>query len=133
MGRLCQGIRTGKDGNVKRVNGTNTFHVIHYNDTPQDRSKYITYTFVVCEVRPQKEEPNSTCITVGGNQIYYPGDTGTNITSLELINIIINSVLLRCGAKFACFDVKNVYLGTPLDRPQYANIRLSDIPQESVD
>ena len=84
-------------------------------------------------MRPHKEDPNHNWITVGWNRIYYPGDTGTNTTDLELVNLIINIVLSRRGAKFVWFYIKNFYLGTPLDRPEYANIRLSNIPQESVD
>ena len=46
---------------------------------------------------------------------------------------MIDSVLSRKGARFACFDVKNFYLGTPLDRPKYVRIKISDIPQEFID
>ena len=34
MGRLCQGIGSGPQGVDKRVDGTNTFHVIYYDDIP---------------------------------------------------------------------------------------------------
>ena len=87
---------------------------------------------VVFEVRPQKEDPNRTQITIGGNRIYYPGDVGTPTTSLELFKILINSVLYRKGAHFVCFDTKNFYLGTPLDHPMYARIHLKDTPQEFI-
>ena len=46
---------------------------------------------------------------------------------------MINSVLSRPGAKFACFDVKNVYLDTPLEKPAHVRIKLTDIPQEFID
>ena len=39
MGRLFQGVGTSAGGNVKRVDGTDTFHIMHYNDTPQYRRK----------------------------------------------------------------------------------------------
>ena len=51
------------------------------------------YTRVVCEVCLQKEDPNRTCITISGNQICYPGDTGTKTGSLELVKLLLNSVL----------------------------------------
>ena len=66
----------------------------------------MTYTKVVCEVRPQKEYPNCTRITIGGNRIIYPGEVATPTASLELVKLVINSVLSRHGAKFVCFDVK---------------------------
>ena len=31
-----------------------------------------------------------------------------------------------------CFYIKNFYLGTPLDRPEYACIQLKDIPQKFI-
>ena len=31
-----------------------------------------------------------------------------------------------------CFDIKNVYLDTPIHRPKYAHIHLKDIPQEFI-
>ena len=134
LGRLCQGI--GHDdatATKQRVEGTDTFRPIHYNDIPPDRRSDVTYTRVVCEVRPQKEDPNRTRITIGGNRICYPGDTGTKTGSLELVKLQLNSVLSTPQARFAGFDIKNFYLGTPLDRPEYVRIKLSDIPQEFID
>ena len=50
--------------------------------------------------------------------------------SLELAKLVFNSVLSRPGAKFTTFDICNFYLQTPFDRPKYACIKLSDIPEE---
>ena len=55
---------------------------------------------VVCEYRPQKEEPNRTRITLVGGHIKYPGDLGTPTGSLDLVKMIINSVLYRRNARF---------------------------------
>ena len=60
MGRLCQGIGRNTEGTGKRVKGTDTFFFVHYDDIPSDRRKEIVYTSVLCEVRPQKEDPNRT-------------------------------------------------------------------------
>ena len=40
---------------------------------------------------------------------------GTPMALLELVKLMLNSVISRRGAKFACFDASNFYLGTPLD------------------
>ena len=63
---------------------------------------------VVCEVKPHKEDPNQTRITVAGSKMCYPGDEGTPTGSLNLVKLIINSVLLCRNARFVCFDKKNV-------------------------
>ena len=87
---------------------------------------------MVCEVKLHKEKSDRTRKTVGGNWIIYPGDLGTPTASLELIKLILNSVLSRPGANFACFDVKNFYLAIPMDRSEYARIRIEDIPEEFI-
>ena len=68
---------------------------------------------VVCEVRPQKEDPNQTCITVAGSRICYPGDIGMPTGSLDLVNLMINSVLSCRNARLVCFDLK-----TFISKPQ---------------
>ena len=85
---------------------------------------------MVCKVRPKKSDPNRTRITIGGNRITFPSDVGTPTASLELAKLVFNSVLSRPGAKFTTFDICNFYLQTPLDRPEYVRVKLSDIPDE---
>ena len=133
LGRLCQSIRKGFQGlKNQRVAGTETFKVRKYQESPQDRRKEVCHTKVVCEVQPHKEDPDRTRIPIGGNHIIYPGDVGTPTASLELIKLILNSVLSRPVAKFACFDVKYFYLATPMDRSEYARIKIEYIPEEFI-
>ena len=134
LGRLCQGIGTHPTApHFKRIEGTNTFTPIRLADIPVDRRNDITYTRVVCDIRPQKADPFRTRITIGGNRIAYPGDTGTRTASLETVKLLINSTLSTPNAKFACFDIANFYLGTPLDRHEYVKIKLNVIPHEFID
>ena len=65
LGRLCQGIGTGKATGGKRVAGTNTFHLITFADIPHHKRKEIIYTKVVCEIREGKDDEYRTRITVG--------------------------------------------------------------------
>jgi hypothetical protein len=67
--RLCDG-RTG------RVNGTNTMRFISVRDVPKGRT--VTYACFICTECPQKKEVERTCITVGGNLIFYPGPVRTD-------------------------------------------------------
>eukprot|EP00804_Cyclotella_cryptica_P019534 CCRYP_014300-RA/>CCRYP_014300-RA protein AED:0.25 eAED:0.24 QI:0/0/0/0.8/0.25/0/5/0/514 len=131
LGRLCQGF-TGTNPTRKPVDGTNTFHVINFSDIPPNRLKEVCYSNVVCKVRPEKDDPDRTRITIAGNRICYPGDVGTKTAPLELVKLMINSVLSRQGAKFCTFDISNFYLQTPLDRPEYIKIKITDIPQAFI-
>ncbi len=80
---------------------------------------------VVCEVRPEKDDPDRTRITIGGNRICYPGDVGTKTALLELVKLLLNSVLSRKGARFSTIDIKNFYLDTPMPDPKYVCIKIS--------
>ena len=85
---------------------------------------------MVCKVLPEKNDPDRTRITIGGNRITFPGDVGTPTASLELAKLVFISVLSRPGAKFITFNICNFYLQTPLNRPEYVRFRLSDIPEK---
>ena len=87
---------------------------------------------MVCEVRPEKDDPDCTRITIGGSIIYYPGDVGTNTATLELIKVLLNSVLSRKGARFSTTNLKNFYLDTPMKDSEYVRIKVADIPEEFI-
>ena len=134
LGRLCQGVGTNKkDPTQKRVKGTDTFRVIRFEDIPPAKRRQVCHTSVVCEIRPDKDDPNRTRITVAGNRIIYPGDVATRTGGLELVKLMINSVLSKRGAKAVCYDIKNFYLDTPMDEPEYVRIKLKDVPKEFLE
>eukprot|EP00804_Cyclotella_cryptica_P003894 CCRYP_015765-RA/>CCRYP_015765-RA protein AED:0.46 eAED:0.57 QI:0/0/0/1/1/1/2/0/214 len=75
-----------------------------YQDIPNQCKSDNTYTRVVCKIGPPKADPCRTQITRG----------------------------VTASAWFALFDISNFYLGTPLDRPEYASIKLTIIPDNFV-
>jgi hypothetical protein len=133
LGRLCQDIGNGPNEG-KCVKGTNTLFPIPYDKIPSNRRREITYSKVVCKVQPEKEDDaDRTRITIGRNNIAYPGDVGTPTGSIELVKLLVNSVLSQRNTRLATMDLKNFYLNTPLDQPEYVRIKLADIPQEFID
>ncbi len=64
-------------------------------------------------MRTEKIDPYRTRATMGGNLINYPDDVGTQIATLLLIKIFLNSVISTKGAKFDNADLANFYLMTP--------------------
>ena len=132
MGGLCQGVVKGPNGKGNRIEGTNTFFAIKFEEIPKDRLNEICYTSVVCEVRHGGNDPNRTIITICGTNVCYTGDVGTNTASLELFKLMINNVLSRKGSNSVCFDIEFFYLSTPLERPEYVKIQLSKIPEEFI-
>ena len=83
---------------------------------PKDET--VTYARMVVNYPPQKPDPNRVCITAGGNLINYPGELTTRTADLTTSKILWNSVLITQDAKYMCIDIKNFYLGTPLDIPE---------------
>ena len=94
------------------MEGTNTFRIIIFEYIPQYRRKEICHFVVVCEVKPQKEDPHRTHITVSGSQICYPGNVGKSTGSLDFVKLIITSVLSHRNARFVYFDMNFFNLST---------------------
>jgi len=125
LGRLAQGI----PGTVK---GTNTIVFTAYNEIPPQRRKDVTYGRIVANYRPEKEDPYRIRLTVGGNRITYPGDCGTPTADMLTTKILLNSVISTKGAQFMTIDIKDFYLNTPMVRPEYMRLKLSDIPDNII-
>ena len=88
LDQLCQGVsKVSKGPRNQCVEVTNIFCIICSEDIHQDRRKEICHYMVVCEVRPQKEDPNQTRIIVAGSRICYPDDISTPTGYLDLVKL----------------------------------------------
>ena len=127
-GRMAQGDnKTGEKG-------TNSIFVMTHEEIlniPKDR--VVTYARIVVDFRPQKKDPNRVRLTAGGNLIKYPGELTTRTADLTTSKVIWNSVLSTKDAKFMGIDIKNFYLGTPLDRYEYMKLPMHLFPQHIID
>jgi hypothetical protein len=73
----------------------------------------VTYGSFVVEIKDHKEEKERTRLTVGGDQIEYPGEKSTRTAGLTTAKILINSVISTLGAKFLVIDIKNFFEHPP--------------------
>jgi hypothetical protein len=46
--------------------------------------------------------------------------------------ILFNSVISTAAARFMTMDISNFYLNTPLQRPEYIRMKITDIPEEII-
>ena len=127
FGRLANGV----GGRI--TNPTNTIKFIRRSEVPGDRTKDVTYGQFVCSVRPEKKEKNRTRFTVGGDRINYPGEVATPTADMMVAKLLFNSVVSTKGARFMTMDISNFYLMTPLKRPEYIRMKMSDIPEEIIE
>jgi hypothetical protein len=112
LGRLANGWE-GEEG----TETIESMSIDEIKQIPKDRT--VTYARIVVDYRPQKKDPNRVRITVGGNLIDYPGELATRTADLITSKILWNSTLSTPNARYMCADVKNFYLCTPMDRPEY--------------
>jgi hypothetical protein len=69
---------------------------------------------------------------MGGDRINYPEDCGTPTADMILFKILVNSIISTPNAKCLMMDIKDFYLNTPMKRPEYMKLKLSDIPEEVI-
>ncbi len=95
---------------------------------PSDR--VVTYSRIVVDHWPQKEDPNCIRMVAGGNLIKgsYLGELMTRTANLTKSKLHWNSVLSTQRAKCMCLDIKNFYLLAPLNRYEYMKIPIGLFP-----
>jgi hypothetical protein len=128
FGNLAQG------DNATNTPGTNSIVVLTHDqiqNIPKDRT--VTYTTIVVDYRPQKKDPNRVRLTAGGNLIDYPGELTTRTADLSTTKILWNSVISTLGARYLCLDIKNFYLGTPMDRFEYMKMPIDVFPHTTIE
>ena len=121
LGRLAQGVGT------RMPTGTNTVFLIPRSAVPVRRT--VTYLRLVASIRPHKTETHCVRVTVGGNRLYFPGDTTTNCASLTTTKCILNSTISTPGARFITLDIMFFYYNTPMGRYEYMKISLVILPE----
>eukprot|EP00804_Cyclotella_cryptica_P017098 CCRYP_003348-RA/>CCRYP_003348-RA protein AED:0.29 eAED:0.29 QI:0/0/0/1/1/1/2/0/539 len=127
LGRLAQGLPS-------IFKGTDTIVFIQRTHVPQDRWKDVMYGRIVANFHPEKDDPYYPIrLTVGGNRINFPGDCGTPTADMITVKILLNSVISTVNAKFMTINIKDFYLNTPMECPEYMGLKLSDIPSNIIE
>ena len=112
------------------MKGTNTIQFIYRRDMPKD--KQVTYASYVCDYRPLKEEPYRVRITIGGDRLDYNDDAGSPAVNLLETKILLNSIISDAdkGAQFMSADIKDHFLATPMDHPEFIQVNYKYIPND---
>ena len=92
------------------------------------REKVVTYARVVPDYRPQKKDPYRIRITAGGNLIKTNMELTTRTADMLTSKLMWNSVISTPGARYAGMDIKNFYLGTPMEEYEYMKMPLKMFP-----
>jgi hypothetical protein len=120
MSKELHHLAQGKKG---IMDGTNTIiYLTHAEIRRIPKDPTITYTRIVINHRPQKDDQNQVHITVGSNFIDDPYKLTTCTPNMVSAKKMWNSVISTPGAKFGGADIKNMYLKTPLDQYEYMQV-----------
>ena len=99
-------------------------HFIRPEDKPHDR--------LVLYYNPQCSIKNGSVKrvrgTYGGDRTDYTGAVSTNTASLETVMVLLNATVSEPGAQFTTADIKDFFLMSDLERPEYMWIPMSQIP-----
>ena len=124
-GRLASGNKFG-------VRGTKTICFIPKYEVPTGRD--VTYCTFVCDVKPLKVEKHRVRITVGGDRLSCPDDTGSPAANMLETKLLANSVIsdAKYGAKFLLADLVNYFLASPMKRKEYMRVKIRHIPDDII-
>jgi hypothetical protein len=80
--------------------GTNTIVFIIRDNIPFNRLKDVTYERICANYRPKKDDPNCSRLTIGGDRLNVPKDSGTPTVDMVTVKLHLNSVISTKGAHY---------------------------------
>jgi hypothetical protein len=54
------------------------------------------------------------------------------MADMTLFKILVNSILSMPKVKCIMMDIKDFYLRTPMERPEYMRLKITDIPDKVI-
>ena len=66
------------------------------------------------------------------NSLWVVDEVATPTARMLVAKLLFNSIASMKGARFMTMDISNFYHIMPLDRPEYIQIKLSDIPDKII-
>ena len=113
---------------IVRLMESKTGRFIHTYEMPKDRTWSYYNPQLKTKLKPEGIQRRVRG-TIGGDKVYYPGVTAAYVAHLETIRLQLNAAASE-DAFICTADIKDFYLGTPLDRPEYMRISLKHIPSD---
>jgi hypothetical protein len=114
-----------------RLFDTATMKPIYARDKPSERlASYLS---------PQASIKNKLGVllrrtrnTYGGTQSDYKGPVAANTADLPTIKLFLNAALSQ-NQRVVCADIKDFYLGTEMERPEYMRILRKQLPKRTME
>ena len=69
---------------------------------------------------------------MGGDRIHSLLDCSTSTVDLLTVKIQLSSVISTHGAQYMTIDIKDLYIGTPMEIYEYMRVKITDIPDDII-
>ena len=121
---------------ISRLLESDTICPIHSSQQPPDRRSDTTYYNPQTKekINDQMQKTYRIRGTAGGDKINYPGNVSANTADMEVVKLLIQSVASdrhnKGVSNWMTLDIKDYYLGAPLERPEYIRIPTRFIPAD---
>ena len=126
LGRFVQGNKYG-------VKSTDTIGFFNQSEVPSIAK--VTYANFVAGFWSLQNEQFRIRFIVGGDKLEFVEDTGAPSTYIVELKILADSTISddHKGARFLSCDLKDFFLASPIDKPEYTNMKYPFIPDDIKD
>jgi hypothetical protein len=112
------------------IETTETMKFIPWDAKPSNRKASYYNPQIRIKTKPNGQEEYRVRGTYGGDVTDYSGPTSAQTADMISIKVLLNAVVSE-KAKFMTIDIKDFYLGTPMDRKEYMKVHINQIPPAS--
>ena len=123
---------------ISRLLDSGTITPIFPNDQPYDRRQDTTYYNPQTKEKLDENNKKTYRIrgTAGGDKINYPGQVSAKTADMEVVKMLIQSVasdkVNKGESHWMTLDIKDYYLGAPLERSEFVRISTRFIPETTM-
>ena len=101
---------------------------VHRRDVPADYSPAYYNPQLKTKIDSNGKKTFRVRGTIGGDKVEYTGDVSASTADMTTIKLLFNAVASEKDSKLMTLDIKDFYLGTILDSPEWMRIHESQIP-----
>ena len=108
-------------------------HQVHVPTRSTNRTDERCHIWAICvHGATRKGGTQSNAVHCRGDRINYPGAVATPTAEMLVAKMLFNSVISTKDTRFMTMDISNFYPMTPLHRPEFIRVKLSNIPDEVI-
>jgi hypothetical protein len=107
-----------------------TIMPIQPHEVPRERRRDITYMSKQTKEKVDLNNEKTYRVrgTLGGDKTNYTGVTTANCADFIVVKVLLNAAISDPDSNWASIDIKDFYLQSQMDRPEYMRVPWNQIP-----